>query len=638
MSALSKYPILLEVLRNARAEPRTEPESTKLKRVDWENELASVVTDKAAIAEILKNYAPATSEEFWGWLVSVQLCGGFIKAVKSLTRTVTASHVQGLEPTARQTLLRGLNDRKASWFFNAPQWLTPELIAGYFPVDFIANWVVSRHAAYGEDRAVGELFGLLHKLGEKTPEFAFDLARMPAFAREHDNRVFQIALLGSLRFRSDLSAKVNDQLAPLLEEMRTSPSPVERAHYWRTMNRSLELGRLPDAELDNALAATARSPEEYDVGFQLAVNGAREPTPKAQTIRLLRWLAEQFTQPARQPMHQYNTASAVWLAVEHVTPEEVGFDPLDLLLKLQPIDPTHAGIWQQIETALYPVSHHQVARLHRVLGLLARDHWNAMQKALDHNGPLYGVMVRLSENREETAAFAAKLVASSHPGERRFGFFLIEDLQLPGPKEPGTTFTAEEFTIWLAEFRLNIVYKTVAQQLLNAAARIDPSHEAMVHAFQKEVLYQCKNLPGLCLAQLKERGGVFPVLAKSIQEADDYFAALTKLDKSPIKAMRIPGLWRAVRRKRVRDREKMEEDAAKYSVFAQFAKKSYLLYGSRWATFNGGVLSNAGPLQTSTIATEFPRKVFIDPEGYRAIRLFAQAELKRLEKTEGAGE
>lgn len=638
MSNLAKYPILMEVLHKAREEPRTEPESTKGNRADWEKELAAVAIDKAAIAEILKDQAPVLGEEFWEWLVSIQLCGGFVNAVKSLTRAMTATHVSSLEPVERQALLKQLNDRKASWFFNAPQWLTPELIAENFPVDFIADWVVSRHAAYGEDGAVGELFALLHKLSEKTPEFAFDLAQMPAFVSEKDNRVLQIALLGGLRFRSDLPGKVNDQLPPLLERMRTDSSPKERAHYWRTMNRSLELGRLPDAELENALAATAQSSEEHDVGFQLAVNGARESTPKTQTIRLLKWLAKQFTQLPRQPMHQYNTASAVWLAVEHVTPEEVGFDPLDLLVKLQPIDPAHAGIWRQIETALYPVAHHHMDRLHRVLGSLARDHWSAMQKALDHNGPLYGVVVRLSEHREESAAFAAKLVASSHPGERRFGIFLIEDLQLPGPKEPGTTFTLREFTVWLAEFRLNIVYKTVAQQLLNAAARLDPSHEDMVRAFQEEVLYQCKNLPGLCLSQLKEKGGAFPVLTKPIQEADEYFAALTKLEKSPIKAMRIPGLWRAVRRKRVRDREKMEEDAAKYSVFAQFVKKSYLLYGSRWATFNGGVLGDAGPLNSSTVATEFPRKVFIDPEGYRAIRLVAQAELKRLEKTEGTGE
>jgi len=559
-------------------------------------------------------------------------------AVKALTRAIAASYVPGLESSARQTLLKQLNDRKASWFFNAPQWLTPELIAGNFAVDFVADWVVSRHAAYGEDGAVGELFGLLHQMGERTAEFAVDLVRVPAFANEKDNRVFQVAILGGLRFRGDLPAKVNDQLAPLLEAMRTSSSPAERAHYWRTMNRSLQLGRLPDAELENALAATAQSPEEYDVGFQLAVNGASKPTPKAQTLRLLKWLDEQFAQPARQPMHQYNTASAVWLAVEHVTPEEVGFDPLDLLIKLQPIDPAHAGVWRQIETALYPVSHHQMDRLHRLLGLLARDHWAAMQKALDHNGPLHGVMVRLSEHRDESAAFAAKLIASAHPGERRFGFFMIEELQLPGPKDSGATFTAEEFTIWLAEFRLNIAYKTVAQQLLNAAARIDPSNEAMAIAFQEEALYQCKNLPGLCLGQLKEKSGGFSVFTKPIQEADEYFAALTKLEKSPIKTMRIPGLWRAVRRKRVRDREKMEEDAAKYSVFAQFMKKSYLLYGSRWATFNGGVLSDAGPLHTSTVSAEFPRKIFIDPEGYRAILLVAQAELKRLEKTGEATE
>lgn len=632
MSALAKYPILLGVLRCAQTEPRTEPESTKSKRADWEKELEAAAKDEAAIAEILKEHQPESAEVFWSWLVSVTLCGGFVKAVKTLTRAIAAHYIPSLNPVARQASLKLLNDRKASCFFNAPQWLTPQLISGNFPVGFVADWIVSRHAAYGEDRAVGELFGLLHKLAEQTPEFAFDLAQESAFATEKDYRIFQIALLGGLRFRSDLPEKVNEQLPPLLETMRTSPAPAERASYWRTMNRSLELGHLPDAELENALAATASSAEEYDVGFQLAVNGSRAPTPKSQTIRLLKWLDGQFTQP-RGPMHQYHTVTTVWLAVEHITPEELGFDPLDLLLKIQPIDPAHRGIWQQIDTAFYPVSHHQPERMQRILRMLARDHWEAMRKVLEHNGPLYGVIARLSEKRVETAAFAAELIAAAHPGERRFGFYLIEELQLPGPKEPGTTFTPREFTIWLAEFRLNIVYKTVAQQFLNAAARIDQAQAEMVHAFQEEVLYQCKNLPGLCLSQLKEKGAAFPIFAKPMREADEYFAALTKLDKSPIKAQRIPGLWRAVRRKRVRDQEKINEEAAARSVFDQFMSKSYLLYGTRWATFNGGVLGNAGPLQTTTISTEYPRKVFIDPEGYRAIRLFSLAELNRLESS-----
>ena len=46
----------------------------------------------------------------------------------------------------------------------------------------------------------------------------------------------------------------------------------------------------------------------------------------------------------------------------------------------------------------------------------------------------------------------------------------------------------------------------------------------MVHTFQEEVLYQCKNLPGLCLSQIKKLPSS-PLFSQAIKEADEYFAS-----------------------------------------------------------------------------------------------------------------
>ncbi|MDO8541831.1 MAG: hypothetical protein Q7S40_15450 [Opitutaceae bacterium] len=630
MSALASYPILTEVLECVRSHRFSEPETTKTNRAGWEAELAALSLDSGAINEILREHLAEPKEEFWSWLEKLTLCGGFVKPLKHFARQLTERFLTGLEPAQRQMLLGAVNNRKASYFFNAGRWLTADTVARNFPVGFFATWIESRFVAYGNDGAVGDLWRLLQKISDERPEYAFALACEPTLASPTDGRKFQIELLGGLRFRSDLPSSIDVQLRIVLEAMRISSDSTERAHYWRTMKRSLTRGRLPDQELELALAATAVSPEEYDVGFELAVSGSPETTPKAQTIRLLKWLDAQFAQP-RGPMHQYNAATTVWLTVEHILPDELGFEPENLLLKLQPIDPTHLGIWRQIDSAIYPLAHKFHDRFLRFLRLLARDHWTAMRKVIEHSAPLYGAIVRLSERREEVATFAANLIASTSPGERRFGFHLIEELQLPGPSDPGAPFTPEEFTIWLAEFRLNIAYKTVAQQLLNAAARLDLTNSDMVSALQEEVLYQCKSLPGLCLDQLRPKTAEFAIFTKPIEEADAYFAALTQLNASPIKAQRIPGLLRAIRRKRVRDQVKMDEEVAAHSIFEQFAKKSYLLYGSRWSTFNGGVLSQAGPLQTTTVATEFPRKAFIDPEGYLGMKYGASGVLSRLQ-------
>ncbi|GAB1487973.1 hypothetical protein MASR2M8_04160 [Opitutaceae bacterium] len=630
MSVLDPYPILTQVLKSAASRPTNEPEATKTKRAEWESELVMASKDEEVIREILRGFRADPTELFWSWLEAFTFCGGFGDPIKDFGRILVDRLITGLEPEQRQAILTSVNNRKASYFFNAGRWLRAGMIARNYPVAFLANWIEARFIAYGSDGAVGDLWRLLHKLSEETPEFAFALAREPALATQQEGRKFQVDLLGGLRFRTNLPASVSDELPAVLEAMRTSATADERAQFWRTAKRPLTLGRLSDTELDLALAATAKSPEEYDVGFELAVSGSQQPTPKGQTIRLLKWLNDQFTQP-RGPMHQYNTATTVWLVIEHITPDDLGFNPEDLLLKLQPIDPEHLGVWRQIDAAFYHLSHKFPERFQRILRLLAHDHWPALRKVIEHNAPLSGAIVRLSERRDETAAFASSLIASTSAGERRFGFHLIEELQLPSPADPGTTFTQEEFTIWLAEFRLNIAYKTVAQQLLNAAARIDTANNDMVFALQEEALYQCKSLPGLCLDLLRPKVTEFPIFARPVAEAEAYFAALKALSDSPIKAQRIPGLWRAIQRKRIRDQVKMDEQVAAHSIFEQFVKKSYLLYGSRWATFNGGKLSQAGPLQTNTVATEFPRKAFIDPEGFLGMKFSASRALREVE-------
>ena len=120
------------------------------------------------------------------------------------------------------------------------------------------------------------------------------------------------------------------------------------------------------------------------------------------------------------------------------------------------------------------------------------------------------------------------------------------------------------------------------------------------------------------------------MLDPPLKEAEAYFAALQNLQQSPIKAQQIPGLVRAIVRKRVRDQVKMDEAVAAHSIFEQFVKKSYLLYGTRWATFNGGSLGKESVLQKHSVSAEYPRKAVIDPEGLLAIKLSAQAQLKRV--------
>ncbi len=638
MSALKVYPLLSQAVELTRSDAWPAAKFSGANQPALTQELAIARADTAALAEILHVYNVEPERQtpaFWGWLERLVVYGGFGEPVENFAQGLTAALIAGSEPTRRQELIKELNDRRASFFFSGGRWVTADLFARNFPVGFAADWIAARFVAYGHDGAVSDLWRLLHCIVEEKPEYAFDLARTPVFAARVEGRKFQIDLLGGLRFRAGLPSTVSDQLPVIFEAMRTSPDAAERANYWRTMKRPLALGRLPDSELELALAATALSQEEYGVGYELAKAGSRAPTPKVQTLQLLQWLSAQLDQP-RTPEQQYDAATVVRLTVEQVTPAELGFDVVDLLLKIQPIDKAHHGIWQQVESVFFPLWNLSRERFHRLLRLMARTQWGVLLKMLEPNAPLHGAMSRLGECPDETAAFAADLIASAQLGERRLGFYLTESLELPTTKEPGTIFTREGFIIWLAEFRLNIVYRTVASQLAGAAARIDSGDAEMVHAFQEEVLYQCKNLPGLCLSQLKEKRTALPLLDPPLTEAEAYFEVLQKLHQSPIKAQQIPGLVRAIGRKRARDQIKMDEAVAAHSIFEQFVKKSYLIYGTRWATFHGGSLGKESVLQKHSVSAEYPRKAVIDPEGFLAIKLSAQSQLKGLKPSEEA--
>lgn len=632
MTALTLYPQLSLVLERTQHDSREDLEFTRTNQAAWHQELKAAATDLKAIDEIVSQTPEDPKDDqpgFWDWLERFVFLGGFGEPVQDFASVVAGRMIARLRPELRELLLNQLNNRKASFFFNGGRWLKADMIALNFSVEFFAAWTSVRFATYGNDMAVGDLWRLLQSLAEEKPEFALALARLPAFAAEADGRKFQIELLGGLRFRAGLPAAVTEGLSAVLEPMRSAPDAAERANYWRTLKRPLAQGRLPDADLELALAATADSQEELNVGFELAKSGARAPTLKAQSIRLLQWLSTKVEQPLTAGQ-QYDVATSVWLTAENVSPAELGFDVADLLVKIQPVDAVYRGIWQQVERALFALSQKGMPRVHRVLRALAHKQVAVLLKMLEPNAALYGVMSRLSEKPDETAAFAAELAGSKNAGERRLGFFLTESLQLPAPKEPESMFTEEKFSVWLAEFRINIVYRTMAQQLIRAAGRVDPSHTAMVDAFQQEVLYQCKSLPGLCLSQLQEKRAEVPLIEKPVAEAAAYFAALQALAKSPIRAMQIPGLRPALSRKRRIDAAEMEEAVAAHNIFEQFAKKSYLLYGTRWATFNGGVLGPETDLTSHSVATEYPRKTFIDPEGALLMQFKAQGDLRRL--------
>lgn len=631
MSHLAKYPLLSKVIATAQLDGDREVDFLRANEAAWSAEAAAVASDPEALREIVTAEiarGTGTADAFCEWLEHFDFCSGFSNDSRKISRAIFGAYLKNGDGARRAAALAQINERTASYFFAAGRWLDADVLTQLLSPVTLVDWILARRKAYGEDGAVFDLWRLVHELTDAVPAYAFECAGIFATNADPEARFFRIDLLGGLRFRAEIGEGLVSMLGLALETMRIDSNPEVRADYWRTLKRPLELGRLPDDCLNRALSeATDGLPEENAVGYEFAIAATRESVPQRQTVQCFQWLAQQLKQ-RRAPERQYQVATAVAMGLERMTPTVLGFDPVDLLLRIQPVDKSHRGIWRQIQTALYPLSRTAIPRLHRFLQLCARDHWSTLKTVLERGGELAGTLSALSQHRAESAAFAAELATAKTPGERRLGFHLIESLQLPPAATGQGTFTRDEFVTWLAEFRLAIIYQSIAQQLIVAAARLDLADQAMVADFQREVLYQCKNLPGLCLERLKTQAADVEVFKQPTADAEAYFAALAKLANSPLKAQQMPGLGQARRRKHARDAQDIDRSVDAHSIFAQFVKPSYLLYGTRWATYHGGKLGAEQTLQTTSVSTEFPRKSLFNPEEYVGRRLSAIIQLQ----------
>lgn len=598
----------------------------------WEAEVDAIVGDAQLLSRTIESELPpsvALDAELPDLLSRLQDLAGHFRQTKRLIGALLHTYLECIPTPRRESLLAAVTSDRTKRFRRV-SWVQPSICGLDLAPAFLARWFLSVLPA---DGAGTEFWGVIEGFALAKPAAALDVACDPVLIETDVGRSVRVTILGALRYRTGLPSDLVRRLNAILEALSRHLDPLERRDSLRTLKPPLWRGAVPTADVLAAFAYVEKLPAaERLVGFEFAGSlGASDTVALDQKVIALRWLKDHVH--ATCGLRQKITAvHALWRSWKIIDPATLGFDPIELVVAVQPVDNDDAELWDAIEHVLHEALEAAPDRFRQWLTAIARDHGKAVRKALERQAPLTGLLVGLS-HVEWKGEFVSTLMASAHSGERRLGFQLFEALGLAPTSAPaGAVFTPQEFKIWRAEFQIARAYESVAAQLATAARRLDLQSHGMVTAFQEEALYHCKNLPGLCLDKLRPLADELAMLKPVIFAADAYFEKLHGVTKSPLKAQQIPGLARAMFRKVRAERRRLDQMVEKQSILSFLATKSYLLYGSRYSNWMGGKLSGPSDLQATSSSFEIPRLETIDPETTFRRRLNALAFLQELKR------
>ncbi len=612
--------------------PWPQVESIRKNRDAWEIEIRAICDAPTLASNLITREIPPDETNDTALVTildRVQMAAGHFSITKQLIAALVAGYLRQIAGPRRDEVLRAITN-DASEAAMRGDWLGVSIREFDFTPAFLHAWFL---ATLPQDGSGSGFWSVVGELAEVKPASALDVALLCNPIRSPIERRIRVRLLSGLRFQKKLLAETSAKLTSVLEELSVHIDPERRIDYFQTFDQPLWRGDVPTAELhelferlDNATAA------EQAIGFSFAIAIVGGRSPKEQHIAVLHWL-RRYAAPTCSPEQKYRVAEVIWRIWKSITPDELGFDPTDLLFAIQPVPSDLAGVWREIEHTFQEMMHADAERFRRTLRSFARQHWNSLQSALAEEKAMSWMLSELGQ-LPWTETFVIELFSSAHSGERRLGDHLFEALKL-APVTAGAVpkFDGRGFELWLAEFQIRNVYQTVAAQLLTAARRIDESDAGMVQLFQSEAYFQCINLPGLCLEKIRSEAAAIPLLQRVVEAADEYFKNLRELQKSAIKAQQIPGFRRYQFRKAQADSRRMQEMVDKGSIFSFLTSKSYLLYGNQHAYLMEGNLTAPAGLQEISSSFEMPRMPGINPEALHIRTFHALAVLREIRGT-----
>jgi hypothetical protein len=432
-------------------------------------------------------------------------------------------------------------------------------------------------------------------------------------------------MLGTLR-TLQLSDTLTAELGQLATTFQSSSAATRRSIYHRSWMQTAWRGKMMPADMAEVLTdMNGGTSEERESAFWIVCRSMLSPKISAESFGYgLDWLRAN-AKGATSPSAKHHIVD---LAAHLATNGR--WEGSELVLAVQPIAIEHKGTWQRLEPFLVcrlQTDLNNFAEFGLRLAHLSKGCWSKILQETDSMDWL------LSEMKgKDLGSMVGRLVLSKEAGCRKLGLFLFDELALNTlPSELMDHMDEGELRLAFHELQRTLVHGDAVGRylisLIPCAERASPAFQAEFYA---ELVLQSKNYAGACRVEFERQANVFPILRKALDEAGHYFESLNQVQQSPISTMDVPGYAHAVRLYRRRFSEEVRKGSEEKSLFMQFCKKTQLLYGKKWSSFQDGKLTGTSALQKISSSVEIPRLEEIDPEGMALRRLNASASLAAL--------
>ena len=239
----------------------------------------------------------------------------------------------------------------------------------------------------------------------------------------------------------------------------------------------------------------------------------------------------------------------------------------------------------------------------------------------------------LSEMRgKDLSSMIGRLVFSRDVGCRKLGLFLFDELELDClAVEILNQVGEEELQLAFYELQRTLIHgNALARCLISLVPCVQRANPSFQQEFFAELVLQAKNFAGACHEEFERRAHDVSLLKKALDEETRYFEALRQAQGSSLACMEVPGYRNAARLHRRRFSNEVSKGAEELSIFMRLFKKTQLLYGKGWSSFDGGKLTATSELQEFSSSVEVPRLEQIDPEGMALRRLNASVRLAQI--------
>jgi hypothetical protein len=621
--------LLFELIANSVSNAKHAPGTRRAAEV--EVRLAGEIDSMFAYPELARDALAALFPEgipcdgrFFDRLRDLQMRLGWGDLSDKAVGMLLATAGDLLPNNAIESLLRQLTAVNGPYFVKVLESLHVLAERQVLRTEFAVEWFPALFRHLGKAFSSG-FWRTLEVYCEKHQSNAIAVLR--CFSEAQDEAEISIAayMLGTLR-TLQYAETLKTELDQIASKFETSPVATTRSIYHRSWIQTAWRGKMNLEDITKLLnQMNGGNPEEQELAFWIICRSMLSPKISQDCFDCgFAWLQGKAN-AAIPPSAKYHIVDlAAHLAAKG------RWEATELVMAIQPIDIEHKGTWHRLEPFL-------VCRLQtdlkcfEDLGLrlahLSKGFWLKFLQEPDGMGWL------LSEMKgKDLGSMVGQLVLSKEAGCRKLGLFLFDELaQKTLPPELMDRVAEGGLRLALHELQRTLVHGDAIGRYLIA---LIPCAQRVSSGFQeelyKELLLQSKNYAGSCQAEFERQADVFPILRKVLNEAGNYFKSLCQLQQSPINAMDVAGYAYAVRLCRRRLSEEVRKGGEARSVFMQLFKKTQLLYGKKWSSFNDGKLTEASALQKISSSVEIPRLEEIDPEGMALRRLNASINLAAL--------